>query len=89
MAIFSALGAGRRVIRDVKVIGRRVQVLRKAHLLSQPEFARLIGNSRHSAHRVHDWETGSIIPGIASLMRICSALDVDFAFFFGLTVRPI
>jgi transcriptional regulator with XRE-family HTH domain len=87
LAILSALGSGRRVIRDVKVIGRRIGQLRRAHLLSRPEFAQVIGNSRHSAHRVYDWELGRIVPGMASLVRICSALDVDFAFFFGLTVR--
>lgn len=83
LAIFSALGAGRRVIADVRVIGRRIRQLRLTHLLSQPEFARVIGNSRHSAHRVHDWEIGRIVPGMASLIRVCSAFAIGLEFFLG------
>lgn len=89
LAILSSIGAGRRVIADVRVIGRRIRQLRMAHLLSQPEFSYVIGNSRLSAHRVHDWESGQIVPSMASLARICSVFAIGLEFFFGLTVRPL
>jgi transcriptional regulator with XRE-family HTH domain len=89
LAILSAVGAGRRVIPDVRVIGRRICQLRLAHLLSQPEFSYVIGNSRLSAHRVGDWESGRIVPGMASLLRICRTFAIGLEFFFGLTVRPL
>jgi transcriptional regulator with XRE-family HTH domain len=64
-----------RVVNIMKYeFGARLRKYREQKLLSQKEFAELIGVSNS---RVSNWEQGINRPDVDMIAKICSVLDVD------------
>ena len=57
------------------MIGENIKTLRKAHNLTQPEFAKIVGISRNSLSR---YENGTSSISTALIDRICQKFNVSY-----------
>lgn len=55
-------------------VGENLRNLREKKGLSQAALARLIGTQRQ---RVTEWETGTKVPSLESLVKLAEALDTS------------
>ena len=72
--------AGPNAISDRATLARRVRLVRKKLLMTQLEFASLIGAGRD---QLSEWECGSVVPSVSVLRRIGELLGVGLDFFYG------
>lgn len=72
--------AGPNAIVDVATLARRIALVRKKLLMTQMEFAALVGVRRD---QLAEWEVGVVVPGISFLRRIGEPLGVSLDFFYG------
>lgn len=62
------------------MIGENIKLLRQAHHLTQPEFAKMIGISRNSLSR---YENGSSTGSTKLIDRICQKFNVSYVDIIG------
>ena len=62
-------------LRRILMIGENIKTLRKAHNLTQPEFAKIVGISRNSLSR---YENGTSSISTELIDRICQKFNVSY-----------
>lgn len=72
--------AGRDAVVNLPILASRVRLARKKLLMTQFEFADLVGIRRD---QVADYEDGSVVPGLDVLRRMAGWLWVGLDFFCG------
>ena len=69
---------------DIKEIGRRIKLARKARRISQKDLADKLGRSLRT---IQKYESGDIEVSITALVSLCQALNVPLSYLIGLGTR--
>lgn len=69
---------------DIKEVGRRIKLARKARRMSQKDLADKLGRSLRT---IQKYESGDIEVSITALVSLCQALNVPLSYLIGLGTR--
>jgi transcriptional regulator with XRE-family HTH domain len=65
---------------NFEAIGERIKQERKAAKLSQQELLEKVGYSRDSRQAIRDWESGSLMPELTIMLKLCNIFNCEIGY---------